>query len=245
MNCLEARRQLLENPASEAQHLQQHLQVCPGCTAFAAELKQQEAQLREALNIPVPPRLAERVLLATSLRRPRWRQSYAWAASILLTVLLGMGGYWGLQPQTPASWSEVVLAHVLNERESLEKDDTISTDRLLGALASFGLSAKADLGRIRYLERCEMPGGKGLHVVIDTNDLGQVTLVFPPKGTQIEHGRSTRDGFAASMLLVGPTTIGVVTEHPEKLEQLARWLRVELQVNGQGVTSQQRTPNHI
>lgn len=230
MNCLEARRQLLENPVSQEPLLQQHMLDCASCAAFAAELKQQEAQLRGALTIPVPPRLAERVLLATSLRRPRW-QPYAWAASILLAILLGMGGYWSLQQPTPASWSEVVLAHVLNERDSLEQDERISADRLSVALASFGLSAKGDLGRIRFLERCEMPGGKGLHVVIDTQELGQVTLVFPPKGMRIKYGHSTRDGFVASLLHVGHTAIGVVTEHPEKLERLGLWLKAELRAS--------------
>jgi len=227
MNCLEVRRLLLENPAIDAQELHRHLHGCPACQAFAVELKQQEAQLEQALNVPIPPRLTERVLLATSLRKPRW-QPYAWAASILLAVMLGIGGYLNLQHQTPAAWSEVVLAHVLNERNTLEKDDRISADRLSVALASFGLTAKGDLGRIRFLDRCEMPGGKGLHVVIDTRELGQVTLIFPPRGMQIEPGRSARDGFVAKLVTIGATTIGIVTEHPDRLEPLSHWLKAEL-----------------
>lgn len=51
------------------------------------------------------------------------------------------------------------------------------------------------------------------------------TLVFPPKGTQIEYGRSTREGFVASLLHVGHTAIGV------KLEHLAHWLKAELRAS--------------
>jgi hypothetical protein len=46
--------------------------------------------------------------------------------------------------QPRAVWSEAVLAHVLNERGTLETDDRISADRLMVALASFGLTAKSD-----------------------------------------------------------------------------------------------------
>lgn len=228
MNCLEVRRALLANPMNDEADLQAHLQECTACRSFSIDLKRQEAQLREALAVPVPPHLAERVLLATRLRRPRWH-GVAWAASLLLTITIGFGGYLKWPSQTPAAWSEVILAHVLNERDTLSRNDSISLDRLTTALADFGLNVKSEVGRIRYLDKCEMPGGKGLHVVVDTRELGQVTLILPPHGTQHPQGETTRDGFAARLVTLGGTTVGVVTEHPDQIDALSHWLGQTLQ----------------
>lgn len=227
MTCLDVRRALLATPISEEPSLLAHLQDCTACRAFAADLKRQEAQLREALAVPVPAHLAERVLLATRLRRPRW-YGLAWAASLLLAVMIGFSSY-QFRP-TSVAWCDVVLAHVLNERNTLEKDDEIPAQRLGHALAEFGLSAKGDLGQIRFLDRCALPGGRGLHVVIDTHELGQVTLILLPPGAHAAGEQMARDGFATKLVTIGDAVVGVVTQHPDQLEHLNHWLSHELQV---------------
>ncbi|MCH7312156.1 DUF3379 family protein [Acinetobacter sp. ANC 4805] len=226
MNCITAHRLLLENPANDDPTLLKHLQECCNCQNFANQLRKQELLLKDALEIDTPPKLAERILLNTILRKPRW-QPYAFAASIIFMVFLGVGNNY-LQQQRTTTWSEVILSHVLNERASLKNDDQISPDQLSAALVHFNLNAKSNIGRIRFLEPCEMPGGKGLHVVIDTVELGQVTLILPPKGAHIDTGYTQREGFIAKLVHVDKVTIGVVTEHPDKLEQLDQWLNRNL-----------------
>lgn len=228
MNCLEVRRALLANPESGESTLQAHLQACTTCRAFSAELKQQEGVLREALAVPVPPHLADRVLLATRLKRPRLR-GLAWAASVLLAITVVFSGY--LYQKSPASvaWCEVVLAHVLNERYTLEENNQVTAQQLQDALAGFGLSTKSTLGRIRYLDRCALPGGRGLHVVVDTRALGQVTLVLLPQGAHAADEQMARDGFTTKLVTIGDTAIGVVTQHPDRLEKLSDWVSQELQ----------------
>lgn len=227
MNCLEARGLLLSNPLAEDAALLAHLQGCDGCHAFSVELSQQENQLREALDVPVPKQLAERILLNTQLRKPRWQRPVLAAAAVLF-VLVGVGGYLLPSAPMPAAWSEVVLAHVLNERDTLQGRAQISADQLRLALAGFGLTVSDDLGRIDYLDRCEMPGGKGLHVVINTVELGQVTLILPPPGTPAQGGQSSRDGFTSTLVQVGRTSIGVVTAHPDRARRLNHWLEEKL-----------------
>ena len=85
------------------------------------------------------------------------------------------------------------------------------------------------LGRVRYLDHCEMPGGKGLHVVLESPELGVVTLILPPSGAS-GAGREevSRAGFAARMVAVGASAIGIVTDRPELLGRVSRRLRQQL-----------------
>lgn len=227
MNCLDVRRCLLQNPAAGDKAMQRHLQDCVHCQVFASELHRQEALLQSALDVPVPSRLSERVILNSRLKRSRL-QRYIPAAAVLLMIMAGIGRYMLPPHFTPAAWSEVVLAHVLNERETLERDGNVPVDQLRAALAGFGLALNNELGHIRYLDRCEMPGGKGLHVVIDTHELGLVTLILPPKGILVDGGQSKREGFVSALIQVGDTAVGIVTKHPEHMVPLNRWLRTEL-----------------
>jgi len=59
MNCIDFRRRHATEPASRDAALREHLADCPACARFATQMEGFEASLREALNIPVPGRLAE------------------------------------------------------------------------------------------------------------------------------------------------------------------------------------------
>lgn len=227
MNCLDLRRILLADPRADSTVLRAHLGACPACRAFAAGLARDERVLQQALAVPVPQHLAERVLLSTRLGGTRWR-SWALAASVVMALALG-AGMW-LQPQAQApGWSEIVLAHVLSERAALAHQDHVSSAALATAMADYGLQVRGDLGRVRYLDHCEMPGGKGLHVVLESPELGVVTLILPPSGAS-GAGREevSRSGFAARMVAVGASAIGIVTDRPELLDLLSRRLRQQL-----------------
>lgn len=227
MNCLELRRIRLCDPQAESAELCAHLDTCPACRAFVATLATEDALLQQALAVPVPLHLAERVLLTAQLQQRRW-QPWALAASLVLALSVGMGA-WQMRPQPTPSWSEVVLAHVLNERATLAHRDEVSPRQFASALADYGLDLKGNLGRVSYLDHCDMPGGKGLHVVLETADQGRVTLILPPLSAGgAARGEAARAGFAARMLTVGATAIGIVTERPEQLDRLGQLLGQQL-----------------
>jgi len=224
MNCLEFRQRLLANPAAVNPALLEHRESCEKCSSFALQLQQQEAELEQAMAVPVPPRLAERVLLANNLRKTRW-WPYATAAAIILAITFVGSTFWQRDFHGNASWSEIALAHVLNERSTLHSNASLESSQLISNLAHFGLTLRHDLGRILFLEECDMPGGKGLHVVINSPEAGLVTLIIPPKGTVVEYGSSARDGFAATMTHVGSVAVGIVSDQPANLETITAWFK--------------------
>ena len=87
MNCLEFRRQLAVDPKTRDAVFLQHKQECPRCAEAYARAMLFEASLAEAMAVPVPENLAERILFAQAteqrkqarVNRGRWIQ-YAAAA---------------------------------------------------------------------------------------------------------------------------------------------------------------------
>jgi hypothetical protein len=223
MNCLDVRRLLWTNLVSGDAQLRQHLTTCPGCTQFAAELARQDAIVQQALNVPVPPHLAERILLTTRPHRAR-RSGYAIAASVLLAVTLGVISQLGGLRSASPDWSEVVLAHVLNERDTLASTERIPLDTLKSELQRFGLAVQGDPGTVRFLGRCDMPGGKGLHVVLDTPERGLLTLIIPPGDADSDADHSARDGLSSRLLALNGRAVGLVLPESQSMDEVSEWL---------------------
>lgn len=223
MNCLDVRRLLWTNPVAEDAALRQHLATCPGCQQFAAELAQQDAVLQQALNVPVPPHLAERILLTTRPHRTR-RSGYAIAASVLLAVTLGVISQLGGLRSASPDWSEVVLAHVLNERDTLTRTESVPLDTLKTELQRFGLAVQGNPGTVRYLDRCDMPGGKGLHVVLETPERGVLTLIIPPGDANSDTDHSARDGLSSRLLALNGRAVGLVLPESQGMDEVSEWL---------------------
>ncbi len=239
MNCLNVRRILLADPEAHAAALPEHLAGCPSCRAFAAGLAAHEAALRLAINVPVPEHLQERILLQTQLRARRRDWAGAWrnwlqvlsfprravfAAGCSMALLLAV---WTGQPadQRSIDWSDVALAHVIGEGSGQARAGTVPRQELVAALAAYGLALNGELGAIRMVDHCPMPGGRGVHVVIDTPDLGTLTLILPPLGVRTVGGMARSEGHAAQVVRIAKSSIGVVTERPEKLQALAARLQ--------------------
>lgn len=242
MNCLDIRRALLADPRTSSLELSVHLAECESCRQFAARLAHDQAVLRAALAVPVPEQLEERILLHTQLRsrRPGWlgrlgyllqtlAQPHLAAYAVAASMALALGLWWPLpSPERPVAWSEVVLAHVIGEANTLAKADALPQQSLSVALKDYGLALKGELGTLRYFDHCALPGGRGVHAVIETPDLGKVTLILPPIGTRADPGLAQREGYAAQMLRIDQASIGVVTQRPDQLEALTQRIRRQL-----------------
>lgn len=248
MHCLNSRRSLLANPQARNQQLIAHLSECDACRQLAARLVRDEALLQEAIAVPVPEQLAERILLRHHLHSQRFAQrsvvswikstlqslaqlsqsksmGFALAASMVLAVALGVS----LQAnRSPSDWSEVVLAHVISEENGQVKPDALAAPDLANVLHSYGLNLAGRLGTVKYVGYCSLPGGRGVHAVVDTPNLGQVTLVLPPPGTRAHADHTQRNGYAAQMLNINQASIGIVTHQPDKLQALTHFVHDQI-----------------
>ena len=189
MNCLEFRRLLFVQPRHVTSEQRTHIGRCAACAEFARSVADDENALEQALLVPIPEGLADRVLLRHGLRSSqRWRP-LALAASLI--IVAGAGLYIYEMPHQP---DEIVstqrlgtnhvavaaISYVLDHEPQLLKENRNGDPQVMrSALLKLGLSLPANIGRVRYLGKCPVEGGTGEHVVLETS-LGHVTLILVP-----------------------------------------------------------------
>lgn len=239
MNCLDTRRMLLADPRAESAALSAHLSQCEVCRAFMVRLQRDEVILHQTIEIPVPPQLEDRILLKMHLHHRRSMSRTAGQWQLFKNLIIS----WLTQPQLglsamvlacamfaswtilsgyiqPVSWGEVVLSEVIDEPNALRVSQEVPRQAVLAALQDYGLTLKEGMGKVQYLNHCSLPGGKGIHAVIETPDLGKVSLIIPPIGVHPTPNIAKRDGYAAQIVQLSEFSIGVVTEQPDKLNLL-------------------------
>ena len=239
-NCRDLRNLLSGEPQRLSGDVRQHLSQCEACRAYAARIGRAEERLHEALSIPVPEQLAERILLRSELftardgRRARWLRPprSALLAVAALLLIFGVGAWLRRGPSPSASqWLDVVVEHVKEERATLALDGLSPPDALATSLKEYRLELKGSLGAVRYVDHCDLPGGVGVHIVIDTPDLGKVSLIVLPRGVRPGSGSAQRGDYAAGLMQISRTTIGLVTERPDRLKALIERVRGHLVVS--------------
>ena len=179
MNCLQFRRNKLAAPRHMSEGAVAHALECSSCAEFSRSQDRFEYQLETAVQIPVDPTLAQRIVLDRKLKIGRRTRLYAMAASVLLVAALGAGfGYRAFAPDTRVLHASV--DHVLGEPSAFEAQQAVSQDDLALALANSGAQLKQDFAKaVIYLHDCPVPGGVGKHMVWIT-PRGKVTLITMP-----------------------------------------------------------------
>lgn len=189
MNCFEFRRLLLTDPRVRSHEQEQHLAGCDACGKLVREMELFEQHLHDALRVPVPEALADRVLLRNKVRVTSMR---TWALAASIVAALGIGallfrpaGDTGERVLTattlgPAHPGVAAISFVVDHESRLLKEGRIGDPQVLrDTLARLGLRLPSDGVTVRYLGKCPVPGGTGEHVVLQTA-LGQVTLILVP-----------------------------------------------------------------
>jgi hypothetical protein len=148
-----------------------------------------EARVRDAMRVPVPEALADRVLLRHKIHAPAVR---TWALAASLIAVLGVGIYFyrasvnedervltaaALRAGHPAV---TAIAHVLEEEPRMLKANRgVDPVVMRVAFMRWNLNVPAQGTTVLYFDKCPMTGGAGHHVVLQT-PFGQVTLILVP-----------------------------------------------------------------
>lgn len=175
MNCLEFQRRLNAAPRRLGAEAEAHAETCPDCARRYAKQMRLEAELAQALLVAPPEGLADRVLLATQLRQRREHLPlYALAASLVLAVGIGFSlPSWHQEDLAGAG-----IAHVLREPNLLAAHEVVSHDNLSAQFARVGARLSAPMPAV-HAGPCEVPGGDGAHIVLETPH-GRVTVLLMP-----------------------------------------------------------------
>ena len=217
MNCLQFRRTKLSTPRQMPNDAAIHVLECSSCAEFAREMDRFESQLEVAVNIPVDPTLAQRIVLDRKLKTGRSTRLYAIAASVLLVSALGLGiGYKQFAPDTRLVHASV--DHVMHEPYAFESKQAVSKEDLKLALANSGAQLKEDFANaVIYLHDCPVPGGVGKHIIWVT-PRGKVTLITMPNQKVYWRAEGEYKGLITALRPAGRGSFAIVADNEAALK---------------------------
>jgi len=180
-----------------------------------------ETRLERAVAIPAPEGLLDDLLEisqgdAVSVpRAPRWR-SVALAAGILIAV--GAAGITWNMNRGWDSVDEYLVAHYRHDGDSLlEKAGADAVGDVEAIFSKFDVAATPAFAQvISVIKYCPTPDGKGVHMVLNTEE-GLVTLIYMPETAVIDQQTLEFDNMKAmlvglqkgSAIIIGNNTQGI------------------------------------
>lgn len=226
MTCLEARREITAAPGWPSEALRRHVADCEACARALWREQGFDRRLREALSVPVPEELAERLLLAQTTRhRSRLRGPFmALAASLVLALALGVTWQLGIRPVSEAqALNQYVAAHLEHEPESLTTTTPVNLGSVEKLLNEYGLHLSGEVGNIVYARRCPTPNGTGVHLVVRTAE-GPVTFIYMPEQRVGSRVNVDTNGHRGYVMQFGKGAAALVGTPSEALEAVAQRL---------------------
>ncbi|PAJ71774.1 hypothetical protein CJF42_24930 [Pseudoalteromonas sp. NBT06-2] len=188
MDELEFRRRLYAEPNENDPLIEAFAKKDADRHKFLNDIKQLDKDIVDALNIPVPENLADKLILNQAFESHRVAKqkrrvhlaiaaSVAFCCSLLINFTI---------KQAPLNIGQHALAHVNHELKSLKATNkTYQLAQINTQLASFGGSISNFPGEITYSRFCDFDGQRSLHLVFQT-ELGPVTLFIVPSNNRYD-----------------------------------------------------------
>jgi hypothetical protein len=216
MNCIDFRREALAQPLRLAPAAGEHAASCDSCGPFLDRLRELDADLYQAMCVPVPDGLADRVLVSQGLRARRRPWLWAIAATFVLAFFVALLARPLL---TGRELAHEALAHVADEPQSFRLVSSHAPDLLPRELALQGARLARTVGEVTYSTLCPMAPVKARHLVVRTAE-GPVTLLLLPDDP-VRRGRSVveQGGMTAISLPASRGSIAIVA--PTRAQALA------------------------
>ena len=227
MNNTEFQQILLADPFSRDPALLTAMAQDADLQQFANELQQQQRELDDALQVPVPPMLAERLLQIPQQKSGRnWFTPLALAASIALVSVLGMQLY---QTGYATNLGSHALAHVYHEHGYLQQHAQMQPLAAVNLkLADFSASLQDWQDEIIYARYCDFQGVRSLHLAVKTAT-GYATVFVVPKDAELGFSEAFADEkYQGITLAMRNANVVVVSDNPADLQQLPSKIRQKL-----------------
>ena len=227
MNFSEFKHLLNSDPASGDKEYQAARISGPEFMQAAIKSDAFEQQLQRATRLPENPDLTTR-LQALAAAAPKVEQSanesllYRFRYAIAATVVLGFSGVLLTQQLTP-SWDSVegyVAYHYSHDGSKvLTLADKPNSGELSDILATFNLQMNSSMSQqVRVVKYCPTPEGKGVHLVINTEQ-GLVTVIIMP-GQKVQDGErfAFNDMEASLVALPGENMSLAIIARPAQMD---------------------------
>jgi len=216
VSCEQARLQIGADPAGDAAELEHHLQDCPACRQFRAEMRALDANIRRALERP-----------PESVSTPRFTASWrpwALAASVLL-AMLAVFSLWLLRPSD--TLARDVVAHVQEEPESWLARQHVDAQSIEQALRGAGVKLDITSDRIIYAQSCWFRDHYVPHLVLQTAQGPATVLIL--RNQRVSGRRPFHEGDMSGVIVPAPQgSIAVLTRNGVNADAVAAQMQQDL-----------------
>lgn len=225
MDDLQFRRAIYADPNNQDDDAILAQEQDPSKKQFAQEICQLDEKIKQALQVPVPDNLVDKLILRQTLathqvQKRKTRVHLALAASVaivgglVLNFMQFSSAYHNL--------GDYALAHVYHEQGNVANNASsqVTLASLNQKMATFDGNFSQSLGKLLWADYCRFDGMKSLHLVYQ-GKTSPVTVFIVPKNEQLSFTDSFNDeALFGSSLEFNHSNIIVVGD---KNESLGAW----------------------
>jgi hypothetical protein len=227
MDDLQYRRSIYADPTSQDNDIIAAQNADPAKKRLAKELYLFDEKLKQAMNIPVPDDLCNKLLLRQTLasHQQEKRKSHvhlALAASV--AIIAGLVVNYLQFSNSYTNLGDYALAHVYHEENVFYNDDDnrVSLTSLNKKMSTFNGSFSESLGELISADYCRFDGMKSLHLVFQ-GLTDTVTVFIVPKEEHLVFTNKFSDNkLQGKSLGFEQANILVVADKNESLEMWQR-----------------------
>lgn len=231
-------KQFLQKLLSDPSAAQGHTETDAQRLALIQTVQQQAQQLKQALDVPVPPELLTRLLeqqrkleaADTASQKEKPANDARWKIAIAASVAFAIGlsvNIWRAPGQQDLG--QYALAHVRSEMPMVEK--MLMPQPLEGVnakLAAYDLQLQDFAEPIMFANFCDFNGTKSLHLVMKT-ERGFVTVFVVPADAELEYVEQFKDPqYAGTSMQFKTANVVVVSDVPSELKRMPTIMKKSL-----------------
>ncbi|TYK64299.1 DUF3379 family protein [Colwellia echini] len=224
MDDLQFRRAIYSDPNNQDADIIAAQQQDPSKKKFAKDICQLDDKIKQALQVPVPDDLYNKLILRQTLashqvqkRKKRLHLAIAASVAIIGGLLINALQF----SSSYTSLADYALAHVNHEQGLLKNNDgeAIDLSVLNNKMTSFDGAFSRSLGKLLFVDYCRFDGMKSLHLVFQ-GKTSPVTIFVVPKNNQLSFNSTFHDKqFFGGALAFNKNNIIVVADKNESLSQ--------------------------
>ncbi len=227
MDDLQFRRSIYADPSSQDDDIIEAQNTDPAKKQLAKELCQFDEKLKQAMKIPVPEDLSNKLLLRQTLashqqEKRKTRVHLALAASV--AIVAGVVVNYLQFSNSYTNLGDYALAHVYHEQSAFSNNDNtrVSLTSLNKKMTTFNGSFSESMGELISADYCRFDGMKSLHLVFQ-GLTDTVTVFVVPKKEHLSFTNKFSDNeLQGESMDFKHTNIIVVAD---KSESLSQWQR--------------------
>lgn len=224
MDDLQFRRNIYANPNSQDDDMLFAQKADANKMQFAQEIRQLDDKITNALNVPVPDGLYNKLILRQTMashqqekRKKRFHLALAASVAIMAGAVLSYFQF----SSTYTNLGDYALAHVYHEKDDFSNDDetNISLASLNKKMATFDGSFTKSLGKIIAADYCRFDGMNSLHLVFQ-GKFNPVSVFIVPKKEHLSFtARFSDNQLSGESLGFNNANVIVVTDKNESIDQ--------------------------